>query len=496
MRSVGLWLGLALLPACASDATPKTGEAPIELSATVAPAPSKVAGVDSSTRVSVTWAAPGAHHIRWTASNAVHTASGQADASPATIGELQSATEYTVTVEACADAACVTPADTVSATLTTPEETWQLMGTGHTYASLAQIVSDGNAKIWGLTLGADAGTALAGKVQLYYGTTMSTVYSGQSLAVATGTKAISASDTTTWYPLTNYPSGSGLVTPNPKTSVLGDIMTGQAVPLRSGGVRLYFESNGSDGHARILSVGSADGYTGVDFNTGTATVCKTSSDYAADGGCPYRVELGVTGDTEHAVPKVANIRQFKIGYPTLDDWRWDGAAGTFMFFTVDQGGACGYSGFANQAYAVWDGTQWEPELRGDGCPAAIEKVQAPAPVHVGGVRYKMYHGDPSDRTGALSGSPLPFLGPKRVFYGDGARSGDAARVDFADWETTAHDLTVLWPDGTAMTAGEEGYIDDFVFLVPTGDLDFQLAYVVITDGKALPKPAVMVLKNP
>ena len=414
----------------------------------------------------------------------------------ATFSGLPSDATVTVRAEACADAACALTGPEGVATFDLPEETWQLVGSGEALAGLSIVASDGQAKIWGHIAGPEAGADLAGRVVLYYGTVMRPPdIVGQTLGVATGARALSPDDLSSWLPLTTHTGSAGFVSPQPRGTPVGDIMTGQGVPLRSGGVRLYFESNAADGKTRILSVASADGLAGLDFNASrTSPLCRTATDYATGGDCEARLEVeAAAAPGPGKVPKVQNVRQFKLGFPTRDDWRWDEAPGTFMFVTLDRGGACGYPGFANQAYLVWSGTAWTPILRADGCPAVLEDAQAPAPVHLGGVRYKLYHGTPGDRTGA-SASMLPFLGPKRVRYADGALTGDPARVDLDDWETAPRETRWVWPNGRQLSATEEGYIDDFVFLAPTDA--FQLAYVVITDGAAMPRPAVAVLRNP
>ncbi|MSP23656.1 MAG: fibronectin type III domain-containing protein [Myxococcales bacterium] len=455
----------------------------------------------SSTAVKVSWpASEGADHSRVTATESVGGTSVVADTKTAEVklAGLKSSTAYSVSVETCFDAGCSAPVALGSANTTTPEEVWHLQGTGAGISQLANVVSDGNAKIWGIWYGPDAPPSLAGRVQLYYGMLQSMSVMGQNLGVGLASSAADAKDLSTLIPLTGTAGKAGLISPTAAGALIGSIMTGQAVPLASGKMRLYFETNGSDSHARIASIDSVDGLVGQDFNAGASTICKETADYAPAGGCAPTVVLGVDGDAVQPVARVANVRQFKIAYPTLDSWAWDEAPGTFMFFTIDKGGQCGYLGFANQAYAVWSGTAWEPVLREDGCPKAIEGLQAPAPVHLGGVRYKLYGGDPSDKTGALMGSKLPFLGPKLVLYGDGASTGDAKVVEFDDWEsrTSARGTTFLWPDGTELDAGEEGYIDDFVFMTPTGTTAFQVAYVVITDGKVIPRPALAVLLNP
>jgi hypothetical protein len=151
----------------------------------------------------------------------------------------------------------------------------------------------------------------------------------------------------------------------------------------------------------------------------------------------------------------------------------------------------------NHGYAVWDGTAWQVQYRANGCPKLFTSAQAAFPLHVGGVRYKLYYGDPSVTAGRLS-SPLPFLGPKKLLYGDGALTGSPASVEFEDWETqtTARDVVFLWPNGDVLDAGAEGYIDDFHYLSPTGSLDLQVMYITITNGASPPFAAAAVLLNP
>ena len=455
-------------------------------------------GLRSSSRAEVRWSAPGAAAVRIVLETGDHaTARVEVGAQGvAAFDSLPSDATLTVRAVACADAACTVTGPEAVATFELPEETWQLVGSGEALAGLSTVASDGQAKIWGHIAGPEAGAAYAGRVVLYYGTAMRPPdIVGQTLGVATGARVLSADDPGSWAPLTLHPAAAGFVSPQPRGTPVGDIMTGQGVPLRSGGVRLYFESNAADGKTRILSVTSADGLVGLDFNTSpNSSLCRTPADYAAGGSCEARLEVEAAATPGPGkVPKVQNVRQFKLGFPTRDDWRWDEAAGTFMFVTLDRGGACNYPGFANQGYLVWSGTSWDAALRADGCPAVLPDAQAPAPVHLGGVRYKLYHGTPGDRTGA-GATMLPFLGPKRVRYADGARTGDPGRVDFDDWEATPRETRWIWPNGRQLTPTEEGYIDDFVFLAPTDA--FQLAYVVITDGTAMPRPAVAVLRNP
>ena len=71
-------------------------------------------------------------------------------------------------------------------------------------------------------------------------------------------------------------------------------------------------------------------------------------------------------------------------------------------------------------------------------------------------------------------------------------------VDFEDWEgtTSARTAIFIWPDGTRLSAGAAGYIDDFSVVAPTADLALQVLYVAITDGTVTPFSAAAVLINP
>jgi hypothetical protein len=194
--------------------------------------------------------------------------------------------------------------------------------------------------------------------------------------------------------------------------------------------------------------------------------------------------------------RISNARQHKVAWPTLDSPHWDLAVGTFMVFTVDRVAGC--SNFQmNHAYAVWDGAKWVVQYREDGCPKLFTSAQAAFPFHSGGVRYRLYYGDPSIGDGKGT-SNLPFLGPKKLIYADGRKTGAPDVVDFEDWEpqTSARDVVFLWPNGDQLDAAAEGYIDDYHFLTPTGASGLQVMYITITDGAIPPLSATALLTNP
>jgi fibronectin type III domain protein len=455
----------------------------------------------SSTKLRLSWSAPPVafdHYVLTATDGASGTATTQslpATELAYTLTGLNAATTYTLGLSACLDVACTAAigpaAGTASAS--TPQEVWQLQGAGHTHATLTKVVSDGNVKIHAIRHGQGAPAAQLGRVQLYYG---SSNPSAPGLAVATGNMVANAAVPSSVLSFTSLAGTAGLIRPSTATPLVGQVNTGMAVPLTNGTVKMYFEATGSDNKSRIMTVNGQDGLVGQDFNAGASTVCSTNADYSTGGGCAPKVLIGVEGDTLLGNPKLRNVRQFKIGVPTATDWRWDGAAGTFMVFTTDQVTGCSTSNF-NHGYAVWDGTNWNVQYDG-ACPKLFVSVQAADPLHLGGVRYKLYYGDPSITTGKNTGSMLPFLGPKKLMYGDGTRTGAAGTVEFEDWDGTAkaRDILFVWPDETTLDATAEGYIDDFVVITPTGDLAFQVLYIATTDGTMPPFTAAAILRNP
>jgi hypothetical protein len=426
------------------------------------------------------------------------TSTGRADraASSMTLAGLKAGTAYTVTLRACADAPCsVLAAPEVSGTGMTAQEAWQLQGSGNTVAGLTRIVSDGNARISATRFGPDASGGNASRIQLYYGPSATP---SQTLAVAVTSQATDAAVPGSYLNFTSMATTTGLRSPPTGTPLVARMATGQGVPLSAslgGKVRLFFEANGSDGKTRILYLDSQDGYTGRDFNSGSSGICSTTADYQT-AGCVPTVAIGVAGDATNGNSRIPNARQFKLGYPVLNDWRWNGETGTFMVFTTDVIAGCSASN-RNHGYAVLNGNRWQVQYDSAGCPKLFTSVQAMFPMHIGEARYKMYYGDTSITTGR-GASNLPFLGPKQLIYADARTTGSSSTVDFEDWEPTAasRNVVFLWPNGDPLNDSAEGYIDDFHFLSPTGSLDLQVMYMAITDGFIPPIGAAAILLNP
>ena len=456
----------------------------------------------SSTKLSVSWTAPlsAPHHYEISAAEAVQNTKYTVTTTSTSVvlQDLKANTSYSVAVKSCSDASCLQSASANAVSGTTSGEYWQLQGSGNTTAGLTKIVSDGNVRISATRIGSDAGTSTAGKVQLYYGPNGQTSQR-QALSTALAGSVISANTPSSYLSFTSSGATTGLITPATAATAVKQIATGQGVPLSAalgGKIRLFFEAQASDNKTRIYSLDSQDGYVGQDFNSGSATTCSTMADYSTGGGCVPTVLIGVDGDTVSPNSKISNARQFKIGFPILSDWRWDGAIGTFMVFTTDAVSGC-TTYTMNHGYAIWNGTKWVVQYDSSGCPKLFKSAQAAFPMHLGGARYKLYYSDPSVTTGK-STSSMPFLGPKKLVYADGAISGNAGYVDFEDFEgqAFARDVVFLWPNGDRLDSTAQGYIDDYHFLSPTASLDLQVMYLAITNGTEVPFGGAAILLNP
>ncbi|AVP99446.1 hypothetical protein C7S18_20735 [Ahniella affigens] len=448
----------------------------------------------------------GIDHVEATASagGISETATGLGTATELIIPLLEADREYSLTARACRTADCSVAETYTASTARTGKEHWRLVGTGHDYAGLINLAGDSNARLGATRIGADSGLANAGHVQLYYGARISPG-TRPGLFVADSNSAVTLGAPSSWSSFTSLVSTTGLRSPPTATPapLVAEVNTGQGVPFAppfpgNAGIRLFFEARGADGRTRVLSIDSQDGLLGRDFHSGAATQCSAQADYQTGGPCAPRLEIGVQTDAG-GHPKIRDARQMRVTYPLQDDWRWQTGSTTknFMVITVDLDASCGVSGKLH-AYARWNGSNWVVENQANGCPKLFTDVQACSPMHLGGDRYKMYCGVPSITTGAVPGSPLPFLGPKRLAYGYGRRSGNSDELEFEDWTqpNVGADVVFLWPDDTQLNDTQEGYIDDFHFLPPAGNLDFQLAYVTLTDGTILPFGAVAKLVNP
>lgn len=456
----------------------------------------------SSTKLYVTWTSPSqtVDHYVLTATDSVQgtlvSATAASSSINATLTGLKSATTYAVNISACLDSSCTQKlTGAAAASGATPQEVWQIQGTSGTssYSSATKVVSDGNTLPYAFRYGSGAGASIEGKLQLYYNPSGQTE-KGTKIAITSSAATTSVSSVSSFTAF----SGVGLVNPPVGSPFIFKVNASQTVPLSSSmgsKIRLFFEATGSDNKTRIMYLDSQDSYVGQDFNSGSSTQCSSQADYSAGGGgCAPTVAIGVEGDLTNANTNLSNARQFKIGFPQLSDWRWDGADGTFMIFTANPTVLC-TSVDKNQGYAVWDGTsKWVVQYSGS-CPKVFSNMQAPMPVHLGGLKYKLYY---SDTTKADTSTSIPSPGPKKILYADGIASGSASTVDYEDWEsmTSARDIVVIWPSGTQLTDSEESHLDDYVVVAPTGDLSFQVMYSNMTDGSIVPFTGMLVLMNP
>lgn len=496
----------------------------------------------SSSKLEVQWNLPSqtVDHFEIIASDGKSkvTMSAKGTEKTATLTALKSATKYSVTMKACLDAKCEKfLASDKAAEGKTSEEVWQVQGKGTSYETATKLVDDGNTKAYPIIYGDWAGKDLAGKIQLYYdpinGNEKGAKIGTMSAAKIEGLASILPLKALSGFGLISYCRPQPVNQPKPPqpgtpgqpsqpqppqkttcegTSSAASVATFQAIPLSEklgAKVRLFFEGEGTDGKTRVMYIDSKDGYVGRDFNSGSSTVCSTVADYSKGGGCEPTVILGVEGDATFGNKNIKAVRQFKIGYPTMNDWRWDGSVGSFMFITIDVPQTCSkYQMTAG--YAVWDGKEWKVQYNSNGCPKLFEAVQAPMPIHIGGTRYKMYFNNNAMQPDGGAGGGVPSATsldekPMKVIYADASLTGDPNVVDYEDWETVeqAHDLTYVWSDGSVLGMKDESHLDDYAIFTPTKDLNFQVMYsnMSLSDVKpgtnfAPPFIGVVVLMNP
>jgi hypothetical protein len=408
--------------------------------------------------------------------------------STTTLMALASATEYNVTIKACLSASCNSPLDGGNAMATTDEEFWQVRGSGSSFATADKIVPDGNTKPYALLWGADAGAGLAGKAQLYYDP-MSMSEKGVKIGTMNASSIKSANDVAAFTPLAGYGFHRNDALNMPGTGP----STFQVVALskRTGqSVRLFYEAQDADGHARVYSIDSQDGWSGRDFNQSAATICQ-DSDVTASGDCAPHLEIGVASDGN---AHVSEARQLKVGLPTLDNWTWDGEAGTFMIVTLHFADSVCTNTFFNAGIAIWGNARWTLEYdTATGCPKLIKGAQAPMPVHVGGKRYKLYFSYHADNTTQLK--------PMKLLYANAANSGNPDGIQFDDWDPIARARRVnfLWPSGTLLTEEEKSFFDDYQIWMPANDPALQVMYSNMScpnNGCGAPFIGMATLVNP
>lgn len=447
----------------------------------------------SSTQLKITWVPdPAAHYYRVTASAGRHSVNVPVarEETSLLLTELRAATAYRITIESCVEETCRLHSESLQ---TTEAEYWRVIGTGNSFLTAKRLVSDGNVNASALRYGDWAGH-LAGKVQLYY-----VPFQGDEKGMKIGEMIAPSADSLEAVAEFRPVSGFGLIrvcgapgihcptTPN----LSSQLALFQPVPLTSGSVRLFFESQGTDGRTRVLSLDSQDGYIARDFHRGPATRCSTFQDFAPGGGCEPEIVIGVDLDGERANPNLLNARQFKVGWPNRDARAWDATPGAFLLFTTEyRDGRCSTAGF-NFGYALYDGQRWVVEYQYDGCPKLMKGMQAMAPMHLGANRYKMYFNQHPDGPPQGTG---PLRKPLRLIYND----SEGESVLFEDWEPkhSSRPVHFLFDDGTQLTEEEISRLDDNFAYMPNGDAALQVLYSNMSQGNTPPFIGVSVLLNP
>ena len=418
-----------------------------------------------------------------------------ADVRETELNQLRSDTLYLITVEACIGQSCgyLGPIEK-----RTSQEIWQLAGEGNSYDGIERVVSDGNTKPWVRRFGPDAPKEMEGRLQLYYDP-LSQTDKGVKIGFIEDAPTPNPG---TWIPFTEVP-GYGLLRDAPDGPNMGEGMgpaTFQAVQLSAesgGNVALFFEGElDEDVGVAVYRIDSVDGVIGRDFHPGEETQCE-ASEIGPDGPCTATLLLHRDSLPDNIL---SSIRQSKVLVPLQDEGSWDERAGSRMLATLHFTDERCTDSFFWGGYAVYDGDTWSIEVDESGCPKGWPGMQAPQALHMGNGLYRAYFNH-NQMTKEKGQSMKTVTKPMRVLYADAAKSGDPDIVEFEDWETMdqAHDITILWPDGSELTEAEESRFDDHVVVSPTGHLDdlaFYTNFSCVSTGEGLdPCPPIIAMAH-
>ncbi|MEE2908030.1 MAG: hypothetical protein VX527_09390 [Planctomycetota bacterium] len=430
-------------------------------------------GLNSSTSFHVYWrggvkSESARLTVRETTGRLVHESLVQGTSGSFHLSDLKSDTQYEVLLSAALrEASRGQEAVLDSALIRVPPEMWQVFGPsdGNTIEECTIIVPDSSVLAWPMLYPDEPNIPhmLRGHVRLYYKLRPG-IGMGKFLSTSMSTVPWDGTDES----LLSYdpiPS-PGLFDPPEPTELVERGAAFQVVPLddSSGfGVRAYFEAKGSDGVVRYMSLDNHDGWLGQDFHPGPPVTVETVEDWEVDALPVLEIDAGFEADTGMLM-----ARQSKIGWPTLDNWRWDGSPGSFMVMTGQD--ACGQTG-DGLFYSVFDGASWSMDRDEAGCPRPLVlSAHGPVIQHLGAQQYKLYF---ENRAFTDTGKPLHLI------YADGADTGDPNVVEFEDWEpeSMAREVHFLWPDGSLVPQEYEPHFGDHVVFCPDGTLDVQYMYI-------------------
>jgi hypothetical protein len=454
----------------------------------------------SSTKLAVTWAAPTdytvEHYaIRASESTGNTSVSANANVTSATLSGLKSGTDYSIVVTACTDTACSQAGAASAVTGRTSEEYWQIQG-GNSYATATQIIDSGGSLPYARKVPATASSYAEYSVFYYNPRGSQEFKSGMRIGITMDMgndySTISNYTNTIEGGVYGAESSNCPVAPNkPSECSLEDsfvLSAGQAISLKSGVTRLFFEGhytleNGSP--LRNFYLDSVDGLVGIDFNKDQLKTVCSRGDYISGGDCEATKFIGVSGDSDIQESYLSNVRQSKIGFATLDSSVWDESVGTFIIITGSD--SCGISD-NGLFYASYDGSNWNTKTDG-GCATPMAKyAHGPVIQHLGASKYKLYYEDETPVNGSSSASHEKK--PLHLIYADGG----SGSVQFEDWEQSslAREVHFLWSDGVLLTANEESGLGDHMIYVPSGNLDEQYMYLNLGgfDNSDWAKPSV------
>lgn len=425
-------------PPVAAPKAPVLPEPTVTWDTPLSATPVTTDGIASSARLQLEWKAlEGAtsydlHAVDVLTGQTVRTYAA-ADATTQVVGDLHSGTTYRLWVRACTNKGCTEFKESAATSASTEAEVWRLEGSGAALADLFEPVPDSRGWPSAYVYGADAPPILRDRVRLLT-RTASGGQDGQGvIGFATGRRPQDAREL---QPEARF--GIGPI--RAEAAGIAGLGRAQAVPTDArlgGAVRLFASVAGIDGVARIVAWDSVDGAFGLDFNPAASNQVVGAD---ADSAAPPKRVLGAEPDEDGGGTAMAQLRSATVGWAALDAWAWDGRAGTPMVL--------GGEDTCNQALqglylARWNTRRWDV-LKERGCARLLVADAAdPTLVHRGGASFKLYY----------TTAPGPDVPPGlRVLYAEGARSGDAAVLDAADFEHAdlARAPRIEWPDGAAV----------------------------------------------
>jgi hypothetical protein len=408
---------------------------------------------------------------------------------------LKAATEYKIELIICFDDQCIEGEEIGPIIKSTEAEYWQLQGTGNSISTADLAVNESSTLAYIIDL-EESWADKSESSLFYFNPSMSEdLIGGMQIATVESSKlkALNQFTALPGYGLGHACNQAGVECKG--TELVSHILAFQLLPMQGSSetfIRAAFESKGSDGHTRIMYLDSQDGPTGLDFNSGSDTICSGLKNYQAGGPCEPQLWVDTNDETGFI-----NARQFKIGYHKQNSSIWDQSPSSFMIITGED--TCGLT--TNGLFmSIYNGVNWNTVKDDNNCAKPIARfAHGPVIVDLSKSTYKLYYEDETTfRYGGDKEKPM------KMIYANAKISGSESTIDSDDFEVEgfARDVNFLWPNGELISAAQESGFGDHYIYMPNNSLDFQVMYLNLNgfDNYDNPSPSpgigMAVLVNP